>query len=139
MKKDDKEIVIADIPGLIEGASQGKGLGHAFLRHVENSRVLAFILSLDEAIVFDHDLNDKQKADHLYDQYQSLQKELERYRQTLADKKQVVFVNKSDIYSDELKQAIEDKFKSEKISISFFSALTHQGLDQFFDQLEKLV
>lgn len=139
MKKDDREIVIADIPGLIEGASEGKGLGHAFLRHVENSRALAFILSLDEAVVFDHDLNDDQKADQVYLQYQALQKELQNHRETLADKHQVIFINKADLYNDELKQAIEKRFKAEKLSVSFLSALTHQGLGQFYDQLEKLV
>lgn len=127
----DKQAVIADIPGLIEGASEGKGLGYSFLRHVENSKVLAFVLSLDEAVVFDESMSLEQKSQVVWEQYQALQQELANYKETLADKKQLIVINKSDIYNSELIEAIKTVFDQHDLQVSFISALTHQGLDEF--------
>lgn len=125
-----REAVIADIPGLIEGASEGKGLGFSFLRHVENTRILAFILSLDEAVIFDHDLSSKQKSEKILEQYLALKKELTDYSSQLSEKQFLVVINKSDLYDAQLQSEIEKAFDQLSLKTIFLSALTHQGLDE---------
>lgn len=133
------ELVVADIPGLIEGASEGKGLGHDFLRHVENCSVLMFVLALEENQVFDETMTDKDRAEILMDQFKKLQKELEAHNDILQGKKYLVTINKSDLYSEELVKAIKKRFKKEKVELSFFSGATQIGLPDIKDELRKLV
>lgn len=133
------ELVVADIPGLIEGASEGKGLGHDFLRHIENCSVLMYVLALDETQVFDTALTDKDKAMILVEQFQKLQKELQSYNSLLQDKKYLIAVNKSDLYSAELVAQITQQFAAEDIKVQFFSGATQAGLSEIKDQLRKLV
>ncbi|GIK84512.1 MAG: hypothetical protein BroJett025_11340 [Patescibacteria group bacterium] len=134
-----RELVVADIPGLIEGASEGKGLGHDFLRHIENCSVLMFVLALEENQVFDATLSDKEKAELLFDQFTKLKTELTVYGTQLQDKKYIVTVNKSDLYSKELMQTIAQKFSKEDITIHFFSGATQIGLPEIKKELRKLV
>ncbi len=130
------ELIIADIPGLIEGASEGKGLGHKFLRHVENCAVLLFVLYLDETEVFDEKLSNKQKAEKVWQQYQSLQQELVNYAQRidsndLLQKSRILSLNKIDIYSKELIDSIVDIFRQNDIKdLSLFSGITGDGLKE---------
>jgi GTP-binding protein len=99
---------MADIPGLIEGASEGKGLGHAFLRHVERTRVLVYLLDV---------------MDEPYERLQILRAEVERYASHLADAEQIVCLNKMDLHmSDEDAPEIGE-------SALRISAATGQGLD----------
>lgn len=133
-----KELVLADIPGLIEGASEGKGLGLDFLRHIENCSVLLFVLSLDEPTVFDSELTDKQKAGLLLDQYLSLQNELQKYKKLLLDKKSLVSVNKIDIYYPELIAEIKAAFSKKGIKPIFFSGFTGEGLDELKKELVEI-
>lgn len=133
------ELVVADIPGLIEGASEGKGLGHDFLRHVENSKVLMFVLSLDENQVFDESMTDKDRAELLIVQFEKLQKELEAHNDILQGKKYLVTVNKSDLYPDALMKVIKARFKKEKVTVKFFSGVTQINLPEVKDELRKLV
>ena len=86
---DGREFVLADIPGLIEGAADGKGLGHTFLRHVERARVL--VLLLDPAVAHEHSLRE---------QHEILSRELARYSEDLARRPRLVVVNKSDLNPD---------------------------------------
>lgn len=134
-----KELIVADIPGLIEGASEGKGLGHDFLRHVENCSVLMFVLALEETQVFDHSLTDEEKARLLLDQFTKLKIELEAHGDILQDKKYIVTVNKSDLYSESLIAAIHKLFSKEGIEPRFFSGATQIGLADIKNLLRELV
>ncbi len=131
------EVIIADLPGLIEGASEGKGLGHTFLRHVENCQVLLFILYLDENLVFDETLSWKKKADLLWQQYLQLDQELKDYSQKTADdsllkKPRLFSLNKTDIYPAELVEAVKDLFKQQLKGqeLIVFSGVTGEGLEE---------
>jgi GTP-binding protein len=134
-----RELVVADIPGLIEGASEGKGLGLDFLRHIENCKVLMFVLALDENQVFDKSMTDKDRAVILLDQYNLLKTELSSYKAILQDKKSLVTVNKSDLYSDELVSEISKLFSKKGIKLHFFSGATQVGLLELKSELLRLV
>lgn len=136
-----EEIVLADIPGLIEGASEGKGLGHSFLRHVENCSIMLFVLALTETEVFDESLTDKQKAELLFKQLSDLKKELKNHsakatstpigagKKLFEDKEFLVSINKSDLYSKELISEIKKLFKRKKTEVIFFSGVTKVGIE----------
>ncbi|MCB9813497.1 MAG: GTPase ObgE [Pseudomonadales bacterium] len=140
-----KEVVLADIPGLIEGASEGKGLGHSFLRHVENCSTMLFVLALTEEEVFDETITNKQKAKILYKQLKSLKTELKNHglksenSKILKDKKFFVSINKTDLYSKELIAEIKREFKSKKIEVIFFSAATKVGIDVLAGKLREII
>src|SRR6476469_2977292 len=91
--RDDKSFCVADLPGIIEGAAEGKGLGHRFLRHIERNAVLLFLIPADS--------DDHKK------EYEILVHELEKYNPELLHKQFVIAISKSDMLDDELKQAIE--------------------------------
>lgn len=139
--KSRRDIVIADIPGLIEGASEGKGLGLDFLRHIENCRRLVYVLSLPEAVVFDDTLNVTEKAAAVWAQYQLLKQELAEYshratnRDTLLQKPYILTLNKVDIYSNQLIDAIIAIFTHNDEEILAFSGVTGQGLDMVIKAL----
>lgn len=118
--RDGKSFCIADLPGIIEGAAEGKGLGHRFLRHIERNSVLLFLLPADSD---DH----KKEFDTLYS-------ELEKYNPEILQKDFVIAVSKSDMLDDELKQEIE-KHLPENIPHVFISSVTQQGLQQLKDLL----
>jgi len=134
-----KDLVVADIPGLIEGASQGKGLGHDFLRHIENCQILIFILFLEESVVSDANLTDQQKAELVCQQYQQLQKELKEYQVEMLKKPFLVSLNKIDLYSVELVKAIKKQFAKNKIDIYPFSGFTGEGLSKLIKKATYLV
>lgn len=110
--------VIADIPGIIEGAGEGKGLGTAFLRHIERCRVLLFVLSLEDYEVLEHADDPGFLAERLYEQYTQLLEELSEYeagleltdkdkhRVPMLSKKRLVVVNKADLYPEGLQNTI---------------------------------
>ncbi len=123
-----KNYTVADIPGLIEGAAEGKGLGIQFLRHVERTRILLFMV---EAISEDP-LND----------YNTLRRELEKYNPEMLEKQQIIAVSKIDIVDEETKkQLAELKFTDDKISPLLISSVTHENIDilkfKIWDILEK--
>ena len=91
--RDNRSFVMADIPGIIEGASQGKGLGLRFLRHIERNAVLLFMVPAD--------------ADDITAQYHILLEELHRFNPQLIDKQRILAISKSDMLDDELRQAIQ--------------------------------
>lgn len=115
-----RSFVMADIPGIIEGASEGRGLGLRFLRHIERNAVLLFMVPAD--------------ADDIAAQYQILVNEVEQFNPQLADKPRVLAVSKSDMLDDELMEEIA-KTLPEGIPSVFISAVTGQGLTELKDIL----
>ena len=118
--RDDKSFCIADLPGIIEGASEGKGLGHRFLRHIERNPVLLFLVPADS-------------ADHKKE-YEILRKELELYNPEMMQKDFVIAISKSDMLDDELKEAIKKELPSDVPSL-FISSITNTGLTELKDLL----
>lgn len=123
---DGKEVVVADIPGLIEGASTGKGLGDDFLRHVERTRLLVHVI--DPTSVFSSDLEDVGEA--VWKKYVAIRKELGDYNENLLEKEEVVVINKLDMPQVlEAFEEIKGFFKSKKVSVVGISAITGEGID----------
>lgn len=118
--RDNRSFVMADIPGIIEGASEGRGLGLRFLRHIERNAVLLFMIPAD--------------ADSIAGQYEILQRELVEFNPDLADKPRVLAVSKSDMLDDELMAEIE-KTLPEGVPHVFISAVTGMGLTELKDML----
>ena len=120
--RDHKSFCIADLPGIIEGAAEGKGLGHRFLRHIERNSVLLFLIPADS--------NDHKK------EFEILVHELEEYNHELLDKKFIIAVSKSDLLDKELKDAIEKELPK-NIPHLFISSVAQQGLVELKDMLWK--
>ena len=116
----DKSFVMADIPGIIEGASEGKGLGLRFLRHIERNAVLLFLIPAD--------------SDDIKRDYEILLKELKEFNPELGDKGRVLAISKSDLLDDELREEISKELP-EGIPTVFISAVTGQGLTELKDLL----
>jgi len=120
--RDSKSFCIADLPGIIEGAAEGKGLGHRFLRHIERNPILLFLIPADS-------------ADHLKE-YNILKNELEEYNPELLDKEFVIAISKSDMLDEELQHAISKELPKE-IPTIFISSITGKGLTELKDLLWK--
>ncbi len=118
--KDFKSFVMADIPGIIEGAAEGKGLGIRFLRHIERNAVLLFLIPADSK---DYE-----------QEYRILLKELEKYNPELLEKRRVVAISKSDLLDDELKNEISSTVKFD-VPWLFISSVTGEGLEKLKDIL----
>jgi GTP-binding protein len=111
---------MADLPGIIEGAAEGKGLGHRFLRHIERNPVLLMVLPAD--------------SNNIRAEYEILRNELEQYNPDLLDKKFVIAVSKSDMLDEELKADIQKELP-ENIPFVFISAVSQMGLTALKDML----
>ncbi len=118
--RDGKSFCIADLPGIIEGAAEGKGLGHRFLRHIERNSILLFLIPADSK-------NHKQE-------FEILHNELEQYNPEMLQKDFVIAVSKSDMLDDELKADIRKELPA-KIPYVFISSVTGQGLQELKDLL----
>ena len=118
--RDGRSFCIADLPGIIEGAAEGKGLGHRFLRHIERNAVLLFLIPADSA---DH----KKEFDILVH-------ELQKYNPELLDKQFILAVSKSDLLDEELKQEIRRELPVDIPQI-FISAVSQDGLQALKDLL----
>lgn len=116
----NQSFVMADIPGIIEGASEGKGLGLRFLRHIERNAVLLFMVSADSTDI---------RRD-----YEILLKELREFNPDLADKSRVLAITKSDMLDEELKEGLSEEFP-EDIPTLFISSVTGEGLSALKDLL----
>ena len=116
----DRSFVMADIPGIIEGASEGKGLGLRFLRHIERNAVLLFMVPAD--------------ADDIAEQYEILLNELRTFNPQLLDKHRVLAISKSDMLDDELTEELA-KTLPEGVPSVFISAVTGQGITELKDML----
>jgi len=120
--RDGHSFVMADIPGIIEGASEGKGLGIRFLRHIERNSILLFLISADSK-----DINKD---------YETLLNELIRYNPELADKQRVLAISKSDMLDDELEQALSENLP-QGVPFLFISSFTQKGISALKDLLWK--
>jgi len=120
--RNHQSFVMADIPGIIEGAAEGKGLGHRFLRHIERNSVLLFIVPAD--------------SDDHSNEYKILINELKKYNPELLDKGRVLAISKSDMLDEELKSEISETLPKD-IPHIFFSSVSHQGLVELKDLLWK--
>lgn len=118
--RDRKSFCVADLPGIIEGAAEGKGLGHRFLRHIERNSVLLFVIPADS--------NDHKK------EFAVLLNELEQYNPELLHKQFLIAISKSEMLDDELKAAIEKELPANVPHI-FISSFTQQGLNELKDLL----
>ncbi len=118
--RDNKSFCVADLPGIIEGAAEGKGLGHRFLRHIERNPALLFLIPADS-------------SDHKKE-FEILVNELEQYNPDLLQKDFVIAISKSDMLDAELKAAIVEELPSQ-IPHVFISSVTNQGLTELKDLL----
>ena len=132
----EQSIVMADLPGLIEGASAGKGLGFEFLRHVENCQSLLFVISLEEEVIYDSDLEDEQKVEVLWQKLVQLEREVHQYRQILQKKRKIVVVTKADLYGDTLRQKIEAVLPG-KIKDMEWAGLVSAATGERIEELKK--
>ena len=115
--RDHKSFIMADIPGIIEGAHEGKGLGLRFLRHIERNSLLLFLVPCD--------------ADDIAKEYHILLNELQQYNPELLDKQRLLAVTKSDMIDDELKTEIEETLPD--VPYVFISSVAQQGLAELKD------
>lgn len=120
--RDNKSFCMADLPGIIEGAAEGKGLGHRFLRHIERNSVLLFLIPADS-------------ADHAKE-FAILYNELEQYNPELLHKKMIIAISKSDMLDDELKEAIAATLPKD-IPHLFIASVSNQGIVELKDTLWK--
>lgn len=118
--RDNRSFVMADIPGIIEGASEGKGLGLRFLRHIERNSLLLFMVPGDTG--------------HIKNDYDILLNELRKFNPELLDKHRVLAVTKSDLLDEELIEMLQEELPTD-LSVVFISAVTGQGLDELKDVL----
>ena len=118
--RDNRSFVMADIPGIIEGASEGKGLGLRFLRHIERNSLLLFMVPGDTG--------------HIKNDYDILLNELRKFNPELLDKHRVLAVTKSDLLDEELIEMLQEELPTD-LPVVFISAVTGQGLDELKDVL----
>ncbi|MBC7126232.1 MAG: GTPase ObgE [Bacteroidales bacterium] len=117
--RDDRSFVMADIPGIIEGAHEGKGLGLRFLRHIERNSMLLFMVPAD--------------SDDIYGQYQILVNELKMYNPELLDKKRALAITKCDLVDEQAKKKISKHLPD--IPAVFISSVTGEGIERLKDVL----
>ena len=125
--RDYQTFVMADIPGIIEGAAEGKGLGHYFLRHIERNSTLLFLIPAD--------------AKNIKEQFDVLLDELRRYNPELLDKQRLVAISKCDMLDDELKAEMKTELDTELKGIPylFISSVAQQGLTELKDKLWEML
>lgn len=119
--RDNKSFVMADIPGIIEGASEGKGLGLRFLRHIERNSMLLFLVPAD--------------SDDIHKEYKVLVNELKLYNPELLDKERILAISKSDMLDDELKNEIIKDLPD--VPFVFISSVAQHGLTELKDEIWK--
>lgn len=121
--RDFRSFVMADIPGIIEGAAEGKGLGHYFLRHIERNSILLFLIPAD--------------SEDISKEYEILLNELKRYNPELLDKNRLVAISKSDMLDDELigEMKVELDRDLKETPYMFISSVSEMGLDELKDKL----
>lgn len=120
--RDHKSFIMADIPGIIEGAAEGKGLGLRFLRHIERNSTLLFMVPAD--------------SDNVQEEYKILLEELKKYNPELLDKDRILAISKSDMLDEELKEELKSELPKD-IHCLFISSVAQQGITELKDALWK--
>ena len=124
--RDFRTFIMADIPGIIEGASEGKGLGHYFLRHIERNSTLLFMIPSD--------------SDDIVTSYKILLRELKKYNPEMLDKSRLIAITKSDLLDAELIQEIELELKEKiKEEFIFISSISNLGLIELKDKIWEML
>ena len=118
--RDNRSFVMADIPGIIEGASEGKGLGLRFLRHIERNSLLLFMVPGD--------------TDNIKGEYEVLLNELSRFNPGMLDKHRVLAITKCDLLDDELIEMLHEDLPAD-LPVVFISSVTGQGIQELKDKL----
>ncbi len=127
--KDGDGFVIADIPGIIEGASEGVGLGIQFLRHVERTRLLLHFLDVSS-----------QEGRNPVEDFYAINKELKKYSEKLSQRKQIIVANKVDVMQDDtLLKEVEELAKKEKLQLYSISAVTGQGVQELINDVSNIL
>jgi len=116
--------IIADIPGLIEGAHKGAGLGHKFLKHIERTKIILHIIDASRTI------------DEIIEDHQTIEQELSRYKDTLLGRRKFILLNKMDLLEDKSQfEKLHKIFKNKDVSVLAISALTGSGIDTLKEYL----
>ncbi|MBC9795489.1 GTPase ObgE [Sinomicrobium weinanense] len=125
--RDFQTFVMADIPGIIEGAAEGKGLGHYFLRHIERNSTLLFLIPAD--------------SKDIKKEYGILLDELRRYNPEMLDKDRFIAISKSDMLDDELKAEVQKELTDafDGVSYMFISSVAQQGMQELKDKLWEML
>lgn len=118
--RDNRSFIMADIPGIIEGAHEGKGLGMRFLRHIERNSLLLFVISAE--------------SDDINKEYRILLSELEQFNIELMDKPRMLVISKSDLIDEDLKNMIIEDLQID-LPFTFISAVTNTGIDKLKDEI----
>ena len=122
----DYSYTVADLPGLIEGASEGAGLGIKFLKHIERTKIIAHVIDMSGS-----------EGRNPYDDYVTIRKELESFSSKLLNKKEIIIANKMDV--EGAKDNLEEFRKKVNCSIFEVSAINNEGLDKVIEELKELV
>jgi GTP-binding protein len=122
--KDDLSFCMADIPGIIEGASEGRGLGHRFLRHIERNSVLLFMVSAE--------------SENVKKEYNILLKELKKYNPELLDKRRFLAITKTDLIDEEIQGWIRKELPK-SLDVIFISAVTQFNIEILKEKIWKLI
>lgn len=122
--RDHQSFVMADIPGIIEGAHKGKGLGHRFLRHIERNSVLLFMIPSD--------------SNNIIEEYEVLLQELRLYNPELLDKEKMLAITKCDLLDEELRQEIKKELPA-GIKTVFISSISQIGIVELKDMIWKMI
>lgn len=122
--RDHRSFIMADIPGIIEGASEGKGLGIRFLRHIERNALLLFMISSE--------------SESITKEYHVLLNELQKYNPELMDKPRLLAITKSDLLDDELKSLISEELEID-IPFLFISSVAQMGIQELKDTIWKMM
>lgn len=123
--QEEKSFVVADIPGLIEGAHEGKGLGIQFLRHIERTKALVYLLDCT--------------SDDIKRDFKILQTELKKFNSDLPKKKSLIVITKLDIATNEIKKKLKELTFSKKYPVLKISAATNEGIPELVEAMWKMI
>ena len=126
--KDGSSFVIADIPGIIEGASKGIGLGLQFLRHIERTRLLLHVIDVSGM-----------EGRNPREDFKIINEELKQYSEKLAERKQIIVASKADVINEELYKELDNLAKEKNLEIFKISSSTGEGVEELLNYVSKIL